>query len=397
MKTAIIHAGLHKTGTTSIQSSLANYKDKDTAYADLGRSNHSIVFKTLFHPSNLFNYWANLGLSAAEHRELVDQYRLKLNEQLQQEQSRIVFSGEEISALEPEALARMKSHFEEQGRDSEIFVFVREPLGMTASVIQELAKWGSLLHNESTDHKAIDYRLSERVGNLLDIFGKETTHICYYEDALSSKYPRGVIDYFAELLGIQPESLPSVHTTNQSIGETTFKLLNQFFQTDIVHNKGPMLQAARWSFIRMLNDAVETGNGNKINLNAVRAKVNWDDYAKLNSLLTRPYELDDHQASATEPFSKYCSDIDDAEVCRNLTNYFKRHMIPAPAHCNTHELVSLLFYQALQEHAAKQTQASMAEAQKQAQRNKDRFNAPKKVAHLLKRLKRKLQPNPSGT
>lgn len=142
MKTAIVHAGLHKTGTTSIQGSLANYKDKHTIYADLGRPNHSIVLKTLFHPANLFKHWANLGLSPAEHRKLVDHYHLKLNRQLQQKHSRILFSGEEISTLDPESLGRMKSHFKEQGRDIEIVVFVREPLSMTASIIQEFVKWG---------------------------------------------------------------------------------------------------------------------------------------------------------------------------------------------------------------------------------------------------------------
>ena len=387
MKTAIVHAGLHKTGTTSIQGSLANYKDKHTIYADLGRPNHSIVLKTLFHPPNLFKHWANLGLSPAEHRELVDHYRLKLNEQLQQKHSRILFSGEEISTLDPESLDRMKSHFKEQGRDIEIVVFVREPLSMTASIIQEMVKWGDLLHNESTDNEPVNYLFSERVGNLLQIFGKEKTHICYYEDALSSKYPRGVIDYFAELLGIEPEKLPSARSTNQSINGTSFKLLNQFFQTDIVHNKGPMLQAARWTFIQMLNDAVKTGKDDKVSSTAVRSKVNWDDYRKLNSLLDRPYEIDSHQASTAEPFSRYCNDIDHAEVRKNLMKYFEQHAIPVPADCNTHELVSLLFYQALREHAVKQSSTTPIQSHTQSQRDKLRFNIPRKLAQKLNRLK----------
>jgi len=393
MKSAVVHVGLHKTGTTSIQSSLENYNDGNTAYANLGHSNHSIFFKTLFHSTNFFNYWQNLGLSPAKHKQLIDQYWQTLNTQLRQKQSRLIFSGEEISTLEPEALSRMKSHFNKQGRDIEIFVFVREPLGMTASLMQELVKWGTFLQNESTDADTIDYLLSKRVGNLLQVFGQEKTHILYYEDALSSRYPRGVNDYFAELLGIPSESLPTVHTTNQSVGETTYKLLNQFFQTDIVHNKGAMLHSVRWGFIRMLNEAVNNGSRKKININAFRSKVNWEDYKKLNSFLARPYEINCLQDGEPEPFSRYCNDINHAEVCRDLQTYFEQKSIPVPANCNTHELVTLLFYQALQEHATKSVGAMLQDAQKQIQRMKKRLNISKKLSLLIKRFARRVLGN----
>jgi hypothetical protein len=393
MKSAVVHVGLHKTGTTSIQSSLENYNDGNTAYANLGPSNHSIFFKTLFHPTNLANYWQDLGLSPAKHKELIDKYWQILNIQLQQKYSKLIFSGEEISELEPEALSRMKSHFDKQGRDIEIFVFVREPLGMTASLMQELVKWGTFLQNESTDDDTIDYLLSDRVDNLLQVFGQEKTHILYYEDALSSRYPRGVIDYFAELLGIPSESLPTVHITNQSVGETTYKLLNQFFQTDIVHNKGAMLHSARWSFIRMLNEAVNNGARKKISIDAFRSKVNWEDYKKLNSFLARPYEINCLQDSELEPFSRYCNAINHAEVCRDLQTYFEQRSIPVPANCNTHELVTLLFYQALQEHATKSVGAMLQDAQKQIQRMKKRLNISKKLSLLIKRFAHRVLGN----
>jgi hypothetical protein len=106
----------------------------------------------------------------------------------------------------------MKSHFEKQGRDIEIFVFARDTLSMTASLMQKLVKWRKFQQNKSTDADTINYLVSTRVGNLLQVCGKERTHIFHYEDALSSRYPRGVIDYFAELLGIPSESLPTQFT-----------------------------------------------------------------------------------------------------------------------------------------------------------------------------------------
>jgi len=74
MKSAVVHGGLHKTGTTSIQSSLDHYNDGNAAYANLGHSNHSLFLKTLFHPTNPFDCWQNRDLSPAKHKKLIDQY-----------------------------------------------------------------------------------------------------------------------------------------------------------------------------------------------------------------------------------------------------------------------------------------------------------------------------------
>jgi hypothetical protein len=389
MKTAILHAGLHKTGTTSIQESLNGYDDGDTAYADLGKPNHSNFLQTLFHKNNLFNHWTNLGLSAAEHKELVSSHWNTLKGQLLKRHSRIIFSGEELSALDTEALARLKSYFHAHQRAIEVYVFVREPLGMTASLMQEMVKWGSFLQNESTDGDAINYLLSERVGNLLKVFGNDATHILHYEDALSSKYPRGVVDYFAGALGIQPEELPSAKSANQSISETTYKLLNNFFQSGIIHNKGATLNSVRWRFIAMLEEAVNDGEPRKrLCPMDFKSKVNWDDYRRLNSFLARPYNITIHQDSKPALFSQYCNDINHAEICERLANYFQRKSIPVPSNCNTHELVTLLFYQALQDHARQPLLARLDDSRVKIQRLEDRFNIAKKLPVPIKSFAR---------
>jgi hypothetical protein len=391
MKTAILHAGLHKTGTTSIQESLNGYDDGDIAYAKLGKKNHSNFLQTLFLKNNHFNHWTNLGLSAAEHKELVSVYWNTLNKQLLKRHSRIIFSGEELSALDTEALARLKRHFNAHQRDVAVFVFVREPLGMTASLMQEMVKWGSLLQNESTDGDAINYLLSERVGNLLKVFGNDATHILHYEDALSNKYPRGVVDYFAEALGIRPEDLPSIKSTNQSISETTYKLLNNFYQSGIVHNKGATLNSARWTFIAMLEEAVNDGETRKrLCPMDFKSKVNWDDYRRLNSFLARPYDITIHQNSKSAPFSQYCNDINHAEICERLTNYFQRKSIPVPPNCNTHELVTLLFYQALQYHSRQSFLARLKNARVKIERLEYRFNIAKKLPVSIKSFTRSI-------
>lgn len=353
MTQAIVHVGLHKTGTTSIQEALNGYDDGVTAYADLGPANHSYVFLSLFEREFLHHRWQNLGLSNAEQDRIIARNWSLLDSQLSRSRARIIFSGEEISTLSAEALGQLKSHFRRHGRDVLVVVFVREPLAMTASLLQQLVQGGRWLHNDDTEGTPVDYWLSRRLANILAVFGRERTRILYYEDACGSGHPCGAIDLFAATVGIQPEANPAGARLNQSIGETTFKLLNSFFQSGVVHDKGPMLQEVRWKFIAQLDAAVEGDARKPLRAEAVQSKVNWADYRQLNAFLERPYPLQECDPGAGRSFSAYCRDIDHAEVCRKLTAFFERRSIAVPATCTTHELVSLVFYQAMQDHVAK--------------------------------------------
>jgi hypothetical protein len=353
MKTAILHVGLHKTGTTSIQKAFTGYDDGSTAYADLGDPNHSDLFRTLFSTDHWARHWFRQGLSQEDLENLTNTLRLKLNKQLARRHSRLIFSGEDISTLSTEELRRVKKLFEQHQRQISVYIFVREPLGMTASLLQEMVKWGDSLQNESTDGDTINYRAADRVENILTVFGSDKTHFLYHEDALDSRYPRGAVDYFAETLGIRCEHLKPGKLSNQSIEETTYKLLNSFFQSGIVHNKGRMLNRVRWSFIRMLNEAVKSETNKKLDINAFRCKVNWDDYRRLNTNLPRPYAIESNPNLKSQAFSEYCNDIDHTEVCSRLSTYLQLKGVPVPSDCSTHELVSLLFYKAIQDYKPK--------------------------------------------
>lgn len=249
MKQAILHVGLHKTGTTSIQNSFKDYDDGDTAYAKLGPPNHTTPFIALFQNNNVVDHWTNRGFSEKKVEDLINQHWLTLTKQLSRKHSRIIFSGEGISDLNTEQLFKLKNTFNEHQRDVVVFAMVREPLGMTASLFQQMVKGGKCLQSERTDKDVINYSLSKKVNNILTVFGKENTRILRFEDALSSEFPRGAVDYFAKQLGIKTERIPTLKSQNQSIGETTYKFLNRFFQSGVVHDKGEMLCSVRLSLL----------------------------------------------------------------------------------------------------------------------------------------------------
>lgn len=105
-------------------------------------------------------------------------------------------------------------------------------------------------------------------------------------------------------------------------------------------------------FVDMLNEIVSGDGKDKIDTKAFYSKVDWDDYRELNSLLACPYEIQDSRNHAIEPFSTYCNDINHEAACSSLMNYFRKRDISVPSDCTSHELVTLLFYQAIVDNAA---------------------------------------------
>jgi hypothetical protein len=97
----IIHIGLHKTGSSSIQNSLRAYDDGKAFYARLGNPNHSVAFRTLFASDYLdYHVWKRKGYSKEEIEERKTAYNKAMIQQLSRnDRSRIIFSGEGISNL----------------------------------------------------------------------------------------------------------------------------------------------------------------------------------------------------------------------------------------------------------------------------------------------------------
>ena len=55
----LIHIGMHKTGSTSIQASIKDYNDGVSAYASLGDENHSVLIYTGFDANyQSYGYWS---------------------------------------------------------------------------------------------------------------------------------------------------------------------------------------------------------------------------------------------------------------------------------------------------------------------------------------------------
>ena len=143
MNSCIVHIGMHKTGSSSIQHSLRNFKDAQFVYAALGEdANHSLAIFTAFgtqperHP---LHRKADRGPIAL--RDYAERVRGVLERSISVAQGRtLIISGEDISVLGEDELQRMRDFLEARFDSVTVVGYIRPPAGFMASSFQQLVK-----------------------------------------------------------------------------------------------------------------------------------------------------------------------------------------------------------------------------------------------------------------
>ena len=113
MSTCIIHVGMHKTGTTSIQQSLNGYSDDEFYYARLGQgANHSLPMFSLFSPApEEYRIHRANGIRGKRLKDHIDLLRLDLERSITEANGRsMIISGEAIARLPKQALIELKKY-----------------------------------------------------------------------------------------------------------------------------------------------------------------------------------------------------------------------------------------------------------------------------------------------
>lgn len=245
----LLHIGMHKTGTTALQSALSGYDDGRIRHAQLGPANHSIPFVTCFTSEpHRYHVWKRLGATpeqVAGHRA---SYRTRLDVELGLERQRLIVVGEEISLLPTAAVTAMAGQLRLQGRQVSVLAYLRDPVGYVTSAFQQQVRGGQSCYTLPRPY----YR--QRFEKFVNIFG--AGNVAFRAYAPERFAGQSVVNDFATVAGL-PSGALTDSRANSSLPLDAVRLVH------LLNRTGPQIRsdaglAARSALIRHLAAAFTT-------------------------------------------------------------------------------------------------------------------------------------------
>lgn len=220
----VVHAGMHKTGTTAVQDRLVRTRFGDLDYATGPSPNHSGLFVLLFHePVECFHLFRKQGLNRPALLRQREYWRERLIRQLKQTSApTFVFSGEEFSTiLTEEELQNFREFIQRHADFLEIYLYVRAPVAYMQSAFQQRVQHG--LDRLQPETLWPHYR--RRVEKLDKVFGRAAVNLRTYD-------PRRFVDGdvasdFAIWIGVEPPPSPPTRANDSLSLEATALLFTQ--------------------------------------------------------------------------------------------------------------------------------------------------------------------------
>ncbi|HCZ9264377.1 hypothetical protein R7040_08795 [Vibrio sp. 1069] len=199
MKKAILHIGMHKTGSSSIQDYLQENqtptKAKDIIYADLKTANHSgpLLYALLDTPEEDNELIAN----SKDREDILEKalfYKNRLNHCLSLDFNTIILSSEALIKLNHQELSNFKKKLLDHVDEVKVMAYVRPPVEYINSAFQQIAK---------TSYVELDSPLSlpnyqSRFEKFEEVFDK----IDYYLFTKDSLINGNVVEDFCTRVGI---------------------------------------------------------------------------------------------------------------------------------------------------------------------------------------------------
>lgn len=225
MRQCVVHIGMHKTGTTSIQHSLKDFEDDQFYYARLlGRSNHSIPMVCLFgSPSERMSKMKHRSAGRKRLDMLTAAAAGDLQRSIEAAGERtLIISGEGLSTITQPGIGDMKERLERDYASIRIIGYVREPISFMSSAFQERVRAGNVA-KLNVDSLYKSYR--KRFEKFDAVFGRDNVTLRYYNRA--DLLAGDVVRDFAALVGIESE-VPTVRNANQSVSRDAVCLIYQY-------------------------------------------------------------------------------------------------------------------------------------------------------------------------
>lgn len=258
-KRVILHIGLHKTGSSSIQSSFRKYDDGTTAYLRMGPGpNHGVPLRVLVSdaPEDLYQS-RNKGRSRDEMMTEQARYKKAFAKQLERPVERLIISGEGLSLFSPAELSRLLEMIAASGREVEtVIAYVRSPLGYGGSILSQKIKG---LRAPGETYAFPRYRAG--IGPWIKACGAERCQVFAFDP---KSFPGGsVVQHFAGVIGLDPTSITE-ERKNEALSVPAAQLGIRLAQV-VPGQRGDRVG---WKALRQTMDFIhETVEGDKLRTN----------------------------------------------------------------------------------------------------------------------------------
>ena len=144
MPKCILHVGMHKTGTTSIQNSLLNFENDKFLYARLGGdANHSVPIYSIFseHPEKHFLNRTRRNNGTLQ--DYIDRIRNDLSSSIKAAGDRtLIISGEDIGVMAEDDIKRLADYLSAHCSSTQVIAYIRPPMSFMNSAFQQTVRSG---------------------------------------------------------------------------------------------------------------------------------------------------------------------------------------------------------------------------------------------------------------
>ncbi|MEL6617691.1 MAG: hypothetical protein AAFP16_02360 [Pseudomonadota bacterium] len=218
----ILNIGMHKTGSSSIQQSLHRYRGPTAKYLNIGHPNHSVVFSTMFRTEpHRYSAHARNNRTEEDVAALRKDYFDKIDQLMRNARGKdIIVSGEDIVLLNEDELRAMQSFFDPYVDEIMIVGYVRPPVSLMSSALQQRVAGGASIQKEGLYP---NYR--QKLEKFDTVFGRDRV--------LLTRFDRGTLDQgdvvidFLNKAGVDPATVEVVRDNEGRSLEATSVMLAQ--------------------------------------------------------------------------------------------------------------------------------------------------------------------------
>ncbi|AKF25720.1 hypothetical protein YH65_10230 [Sulfurovum lithotrophicum] len=235
----IIHIGMHKTGSSSIQQSLFhNLKDDTFSYLDMGIPNHSISMSMLFRNSSRKN------------PETVN-LKNKLIKSIKNSHSIMIISAEAISMFSKEDLKYLRDFLLDYFKEIQIVGYIRSPKSYMESFFQQRVK-GGLVSFDLEKYIYPNYR--KRFEKFDDVFGHQNVQFWKFDP--KHFYKGNVVLDFCRKIGIDFQEDQTIRI-NESLSREEVAILYTYGKQKTRHIQSPAVMQKNMKIIKKIKKLKE--------------------------------------------------------------------------------------------------------------------------------------------